>query len=229
MLHYFFYIPVKSLGEFAKKYGHEYAYIVKEDGYPTGITSRYPLTNVEKILRANKYDIFIYHGCIHAECQGIHIFVTHLSPFGVDDRIKEIKGLVEEKIKKLPADAKVLVAGDFNSYNEYDKKAYGPKFETERLQFSPTVAINYEVTNFMLENGFKDAFTLFSDGHFKQSIPVTITEFPENKGCRYDYIMLSENLAADCVYADILREKNTHALSDHYPNYIRLKVNTTNK
>ena len=41
----------------------------------------------------------------------------------------------------------------------------------------------------MLENGFKDAFTLFSDGHFKQSIPVTITEFPENKGCRYDYIM----------------------------------------
>ena len=36
----------KSLGEFAKKYGHEYAYIVKEDGYPTGITSRYPLTNV---------------------------------------------------------------------------------------------------------------------------------------------------------------------------------------
>lgn len=219
----------KSLGEFAKKYGHEYAYIVKEDGYPTGITSRYPLTNVEKILRANKYDIFIYHGCIHAECQGIHIFVTHLSPFEVDDRIKEIKGLVEERIKKLPADAKVLVAGDFNSYNEYDKKAYGPKFETERLQFSPTVAINYEVTNFMLENGFKDAFTLFSDGHFKQSIPVTITEFPENKGCRYDYIMLSENLAADCVYADILREKNTHALSDHYPNYIRLKVNTTNK
>ena len=44
----------KSLGEFAKKYGHEYAYIVKEDGYPTGITSRYPLTNVEKILRVNK-------------------------------------------------------------------------------------------------------------------------------------------------------------------------------
>ncbi|MEB3375298.1 hypothetical protein SFC43_25840 [Bacteroides sp. CR5/BHMF/2] len=74
-----------------------------------------------------------------------------------------------------------MVAGDFNSYNEYDKKAYGPKFETERLQFSPTVAINYEVTNFMLENGFKDAFTLFSDGHFKQSIPVTITEFPKTR------------------------------------------------
>ena len=52
---------------------------------------------------------------------------------------------------------------------------------------------------------------------------------PKTRDADTNYIMLSENLAADCVYADILREKNTHALSDHYPNYIRLKVNTTNK
>lgn len=218
-----------SLGEFAKKYGHEYASIVKESGYPTGIISKYELKNVQKLLRANDDDIFIYHGCIYAECQGIHFFVTHLSPFEVDDRISEIKGLVNKKIKTLPANAKILIAGDFNSYNAYDKKAYGPKFEPERLQFSPTVPINYEVTNYLLENGFQDAFTLFSEGYFKQSIPVSTTEFPENKGCRYDYIMLSDNLATECTYADILREKTTHALSDHYPNYIRLRVSGANK
>lgn len=218
-----------SLKIFAKQYGHEYAYIVKENGYPTGVTSKYELKNVNKLLRANDDDIFIYHGCIYAECRGIHIFVTHLSPFEVADRVNEIKGLVNKKIKTLPADAKILVAGDFNSYNAYDKKAYGTKFESERLQFSPTVPISYEVTDYLLENGFKDAFTLFSDGYFKQSIPVSTTEFPENKGCRYDYIMLSDNLAAECTYADILREKTTHVLSDHYPNYIRVKVSTANK
>ncbi|MEY8707201.1 hypothetical protein AALK94_07675 [Bacteroides faecichinchillae] len=131
---------------------------------------------------------------------------------------------MDEKLKQLPANAKVLVAGDFNSYNAYDAKAYSPKFETERLKFSPTVALSYEVTDFLLENGFKDAFTLYSNGHFKQNIPVSTTEFPENKGCRYDYIMLNNNLANNCTYSDILREKTTNALSDHYPNYIRLNI-----
>ena len=131
---------------------------------------------------------------------------------------------MDEKLKQVPANAKVLVAGDFNSYNAYDAKAYSPKFETERLKFSPTVALSYEVTDFLLENGFKDAFTLYSNGHFKQSIPVSTTEFPENKGCRYDYIMLNNNLANNCTYSDILREKTTNALSDHYPNYIRLNI-----
>ena len=81
----------------------------------------------------------------------------------------------------------------------------------------------------MLENGFKDAFTLFSDGHFKQSIPVSITEFPEIKDADMIISMLSENLAADCIYSDIYVKRIRHALSDHYPNYIRLKVNTSNK
>lgn len=213
-----------SLLEFAKQYGHEYAYLTKETGYPTGLTSKYPITDVEKVLRGSDPNIYTYHGFIHAKCQGIDIFVIHLSPFELKDRITEITNIMDEKIKQLPADAKVLVAGDFNSYNAYDAKAYGPKFETERLKYSPTVALSYEVTDFLLENGFKDAFTLYSNEHFKQSIPVSTTEFPENKGCRYDYIMLSKNLANDCTYSDILREKTTNVLSDHYPNYIRLNI-----
>ncbi|MDD3038485.1 endonuclease/exonuclease/phosphatase family protein [Bacteroides sp.] len=213
-----------SLLEFAKQYGHEYAYITKETGYPTGLTSRYPITNVEKVLRGSDPTIYTYHGFIHAKCQGIDIFVIHLSPFELKDRVTEIKNIMNEKIKKLPAEAKIMVAGDFNSYNAYDAKAYGPKFESERLNFSSTTAYNFEVTDFLLENGFKDAFTLYSNGHFKQSIPVSTTEFPENKGCRYDYIMLNGNLANDCTYSDILREKTTNVLSDHYPNYIRLNL-----
>lgn len=213
-----------NLQEFAKTYGHEYAYITKETGYPTGITSKYPITDVEKVLRGDHPDIYVYHGFIHAVCRGMHLFVIHLSPFEVDDRIKEIKDIVREKVKTLPADAKVIIAGDFNSYNAYDAQAYGPKFEEERMDFSPSVPVNYEVTDHLLENGFKDAFPLFSDGYFKQSIPVSTTEFPKNKGYRYDYIMLSDNLAKDCVYSDILREKVTNKLSDHYPNYIRLNI-----
>ena len=214
----------QKLLEFAQSYGHAYAYVSKNVNYSQGITSKYPITDVEKIMVGNSDGIYTYHGFMHAKCQDIDIFVIHLSPKDMDDRIKEMKDIVAKKVKLLPADAKVLIAGDFNSYNAYDAKAYGSKFKTERLQYAPSVPVNFEATNHLLENGFKDAFTLFSNGHFKQSIPVSTTEFPENKGSRYDYIMLSDNLAEDCIYSDILREKTTNVLSDHYPNYIRLKT-----
>lgn len=206
----------KSLKAFARTYGHSNAYIVKENGYPTGITSKYPLTNVQKITNGQT------HGYIHAECQGIHFFVIHLSPRELNTRIAEVKQIIRH-IQSLPADAKVLVAGDFNSYNAYDEKAYGPTFVEERKKFPPRAEVDYTVTNSMLNAGFKDAFTLFSDGHFKPSIPVHSNEYDPNRGCRYDYIFLSDNLAGSCIYSDILREKETNVLSDHYPVYIRLQ------
>uniref|UniRef100_UPI002618045B endonuclease/exonuclease/phosphatase family protein n=1 Tax=Chitinophaga sp. TaxID=1869181 RepID=UPI002618045B len=39
----------KSLEELALSYGHPYAVIVKENGYPTGLTSRYPIADIKKI------------------------------------------------------------------------------------------------------------------------------------------------------------------------------------
>lgn len=39
--------------------------------------------------------------------------------------------------------------------------------------------------------------------------------------------MLSTSALCLFIHKDV--KKNTHALSDHYPNYIRLKVNTSNK
>ncbi|WP_455585436.1 endonuclease/exonuclease/phosphatase family protein [Bacteroides sp.] len=206
----------KSLKVFARTYGHSNAYIVKENGYPTGITSKYPIANVQKITNGQT------HGYIHAECQGIHFFIIHLSPRELNTRITEIKQIIRH-IQSLPAGAKVLVAGDFNSYNAYDEKAYGPTFVEERKKFPPRAEVDYTVTNSMLDADFKDAFTLFSDGHFKPSIPVRTNEYDPNRGCRYDYIFLNENLANSCIYSDILREKETNTLSDHYPVYIRLQ------
>ena len=220
------YFTEASLLEFDKTYGHEYACITKESGYPTGITSKYPITEIEKINRDDNPKIYTFHGFTHAKCCGIDIFAIHLSPQKLSERITEMQNIIDEKIKQLPAGSKVLVTGDFNSYNLYDAKAYGKvQFENERTQYHPTVEVDYTATNSLLEAGFKDAFTLFSDGYFKPTIPVSYTEFPSNRGSRYDYIMLSDNLATDCTYSDILREKaTTNTFSDHYPNYIRLNI-----
>ena len=38
----------KNLGQLASKYGHKYYAIVKEEGYPVGITSNEPITVVKK-------------------------------------------------------------------------------------------------------------------------------------------------------------------------------------
>ena len=51
----------KDLGELASEYGHKYYAIVKEEGYPVGVTSNEPITVVKKQVE----------GFWHGRLQGI--------------------------------------------------------------------------------------------------------------------------------------------------------------
>src|SRR5882672_12802701 len=42
------YFTQASFEAFAKQFGHPYAVIQKENGYPVGLTSKYPITHIEK-------------------------------------------------------------------------------------------------------------------------------------------------------------------------------------
>lgn len=61
-----------SLSKFAMKWGHPYAVILKEIGYPVGITSKYPITNAYKLIKG------MHHGCLYVEIKGIS-FLSFIS------------------------------------------------------------------------------------------------------------------------------------------------------
>ncbi|MEG1585476.1 MAG: endonuclease/exonuclease/phosphatase family protein [Bacteroidales bacterium] len=207
-----------SLAEFAKSYGHEYSVLLKTTGYPTAISSKYPIQNIQKVLDGQT------HGFISCKIKDINIFCCHLSPRLLETRQKEIEQIVARATSWLLPGSKALIAGDLNSYNAYDEMAYGPNFKSERKKYNPNTPVDYSVTGLLLDRKFKDSYTLFSNGMFKATIPVTTDPAFPNKGCRYDYIFLNELLAPACTYSDILRENVTDRLSDHYPVYIRLKM-----
>ncbi|MGL4294069.1 MAG: endonuclease/exonuclease/phosphatase family protein, partial [Bacteroidales bacterium] len=207
-----------SLEEFASSYGHGYSVLLKTTGYPTAVTSKFPISNIQKILDGQT------HGFISCKIKDLNIFCCHLSPRQLETRQKEIQQIVTRATSWLLPGSKALIAGDLNSYNAYDEQAYGAGFKNERKKYNPNTPVDYSVTNTLLDKKFIDAYTLFSEGVFKATIPVTADPAFPNKGCRYDYIFMNEELAPACTFSDVLRERVTDELSDHYPVYVRLKL-----
>ena len=79
----------KNLGQLASEYGHKYYAIVKEEGYPVGITSNKPITVVKKQVED------FWHGMLHVKTYGLDIIVTHLSPHDWKFRLKEAQMLTK--------------------------------------------------------------------------------------------------------------------------------------
>ena len=72
------------LAEDALSYGHSYSVLLKEEGFPTGITSRYPIEDIQKITEG------FHHGLIRVRIQEIYFYVIHLHPSNWEFRKAEI-------------------------------------------------------------------------------------------------------------------------------------------
>lgn len=99
----------KNLGQLASEYGHKYYAIVKEEGYPVGITSNEPITVVKKQVED------FWHGMLHVKTYGLDIIVTHLSPHDWKFRLKEAQ-MLTKYIQDNQLD-NCMVMGDFNAYS----------------------------------------------------------------------------------------------------------------
>ena len=94
------------------EYGHKYYAIVKEEGYPVGITSNEPITVVKKQVED------FWHGMLHVKTYGLDIIVTHLSPHDWKFRLKEAQ-MLTKYIQDNQLD-NCMVMGDFNAYSPFD-------------------------------------------------------------------------------------------------------------
>lgn len=98
----------KSLEALAASYGHPYAVLQKEKGFPTAITSKYPIVNIMKVENN------MWHGFVMGTINGYHIISLHLSPHRYESRQLDID-LILETIRQNGPFEKWLIMGDFNS------------------------------------------------------------------------------------------------------------------
>lgn len=202
----------------AKSYGHEYSVLTKTTGIPTGITSKEPIEDIKRVVVPAQ----LHHGYVYGKTFGIDVYAIHLCPYELTnpankygiDRYDEMKIILNDA-SQINSDNSVLIAGDFNSHNQFDSDSYGPGFNYADR--------DHRVTDVCKEKGFFDAYPLLN-AEFKGSWPTDhISVNGTNKGARIDYIMINNTLKGKCVYSDIIQAKFNDKASDHYPNYIEIK------
>lgn len=201
-------------------WGHGHATILKDWGYPTGITSRYEITDIEKVqLNTQPETGYRVHGFIQAKCKGLDLFAAHLS--SQDKRTREIEA--EEIARRAKQAGNAVVSGDMNTDSRQDESSVPGTYFQKNHWYD---RVNeYSVMDKFLDTGLKDAFRLASTAY-------TAT-FPADRdyatldqlGLRLDYMLLTPDLAPKCDFFDIINVSYTRTGSDHFPTFMHLELN----
>jgi len=218
-----------KLAEDAQRYGHAYSVLLKEEGFPTGITSRYPIEDMQRIKEG------FHHGLLRVKIEQIYFYVIHLHPSNWETRKSEID-LILQDIEKLPTDSKVILAGDFNTFSPLDSTYYShgrlEPFFNERDLLYGEVNLNkgeldYTVIQEVLDFGLIDleASMRNSSFRFPGSFPTLVEKEGEHGDQRrLDYIFASRNLAGKVTKAEIISSDTAFILSDHLPVLVDIKL-----
>lgn len=223
------YTPEK-LQEDAKKWGHEYSVLLKETGYSVGLTSKFPIEVKEKIFDG------MHHGALHCITGGIDVFVIHLSPSSYKKRRGEAKIILQKLEKVAENNSRYIVMGDFNSHSPFDADLYKNGVLLNRLRKSnadkPETGnlvdkeLDYAVLSKFLSFPLIDVTQKFTTGLLERgSFPTRVlgeindetNEQLLGRLERIDYILVSPELAKNCVNAEVYNRESNWYLSDHYP------------
>lgn len=220
------YSPQK-LAEDAKSYGHTYSALLKQEGFPTGITSRYPIEDIKRLTEG------FHHGLLRVRIQQVYYYVIHLHPSNWETRKAEINQILQD-IKELPSGSKVVLAGDFNTFSPLDSVYYSHGrlesfFKDRDVQFNEknlnNGKLDFSVIEKVMDFGFIDleARSRKSSYKFPGSFPTLVEkEGAHGDQRRLDYIFASENLSDKVLKAEIIVNDTTMHLSDHLPVMVEL-------
>ncbi len=213
----------------AAVWGHPYSALLKTEGFPTGVTSRYPIEEVQRTLEG------FHHGLMRAKIKGIYFYIIHLHPGNWETRTREIN-LILEDIRSLPPGADVILAGDFNTFSPMDSVYYGhgrlePFFTTlDQQPGSKNLKegkLDYSVISTLTASGFVDLEYTFRDEDyiFTGSFPTKIEKEGEHGDQRrLDYVFMNPELADQVTNARIIANDTTWVLSDHLPVKVYLEL-----
>ncbi|ATL46967.1 exonuclease III [Chitinophaga caeni] len=212
----------KSLEALAASYGHPYAVIVKESGYPVGLTSKYPIAGIQKVNEN------MTHGFILAKIENLNICVLHLNPHLYQKRRQEIAAILKY-ISIQPNAHNWLVMGDFNSQTPLEKDRHAKSNIIQRqkdaVKRNPKIhnlvdgeKIDYLVQQQMLNAGFKDLAFIYDADQKQQNGKDTI-----RSNARIDYIYSDKALSKKMKSCHFIYDDFTAKFSDHRPIILELK------
>lgn len=225
----------ESLSALAKQWNHPYSAIIKENGYPVGITSKKPINIKLKMLNN------CGHGLLHVKTYGLNILVTHLNPNDTNQRRAEAEKIASY-IKNNALDT-CLLMGDMNAHSPFDADCmesvstdllmkYGGKNSTNLLNGG----FDYSIIANFLSLPLIDACQKFTKDSERITFPTPILmNLPRNKdirkkvGERLDYIFVTPMVFKNVVDAFIYNDKENDYLSDHYPVGIKLCIKSSEK
>lgn len=216
-----------DLKKLAAAYGHSYVAIVKEEGYPVGITSNAPLEVVEKRIKGYG------HGLLHCRVYGMDFLATHLNPSDWRTRKREADNIVayiqEKNLEKC------LVLGDLNAHSPFDAEQMETRVslmkamvisDCERRDDGRNLnngCFEYSVISTFLAASLHDTGRAYVPPAERYSYPTRIlVSTPKGEAVRQqwerlDYILVSDALRPLCVEGTIYHTPETDYLSDHYP------------
>jgi endonuclease/exonuclease/phosphatase family metal-dependent hydrolase len=215
-----------TLGEIAQKWNHNHSVILKEKGFPVGLTANSEIIVIEKRLDG------MWHGYLHCKVKGMHLFVVHLSPSQHAFRMKEATLLCAKVKPLLAAGESVLVLGDFNCNSPLAQKWLEARPKDEEIidektakrragNADPKFAVMSQFLNLGLIDLVHDkqATAELEHGTFAtRLLPKYKTdEQRKDKTWRIDFILADPRLAKRCSSARIPRDKEVDLISDHYP------------
>jgi len=226
------YTPEK-LQQDASAWGHSHSALLKQDGFPTGLTSRFPITEERRIKEG------FHHGLLRCKTAGLIIYVIHFHPSDWEFRTREAALLLAD-IATLPEEdqGKVILIGDFNGFSPKEKVHL--EKDQELVGFFQMLDARDGSNN--LNAGKLDyaGIQAFHDAghadlvhqHRKFGAPYPGT-FPTElrleeelgRDRRLDYAFVPDALAGKVIEAKVLRDETTASLSDHYPLLIEIAQN----
>jgi len=210
----------------AAKWGHNYVKILKTEGYPTGLTSRKPITIKKRVTDE------LWHGLLHCETYGIDFFVVHLSPADCDFRFKEAN-IIKENVKESRSD-EYIILGDFNAHSPFDEELLKhnqsllKKYSKNKFNKYSNLRLgeyDYSVISTFIALPTIDVVKKFIDitDRYTYPSPVLIGSYRKTMDEviqtreRIDYILTSPIISKSCTNVTIYNKGEAETFSDHYP------------
>ena len=218
----------KKLAELAAEYGHPYVAIVKEKGYPVGITSKQPIEIVSKNVEG------YWHGMLHVKTYNLDLIVTHLSPFEWEYRLKEAQQITQYIAQHQLEN--YMLMGDLNAYSPHDAdileshttlmKNMNNWDKTNKNNYHNMRGerFDYSVLCEFFSIGMRDAIQMFVPAEKRMSYPAAFLNklkwgdpTLKMRGERLDFILVSDTLIPYCENAFVHNGEENEGISDHYP------------
>lgn len=194
----------ESLNQLAQNWGHKHSAILKEKGFPVGLSSRQPIEVLERKVEG------FHHGYLHCKTCGIHFFVVHFWP----RKDHEAEHVLNKATALLARGERVIVLGDLNTHSRKDKE-FLERADRETW---------FTVTDNLEAGGFVDLVHKHDrKSKYSAPTPITIPKWSANleevrsKRQRIDFIFADGKLQASSVHGTILTSEVLDGISDHYP------------